>query len=293
MDIHWLWLKIRDVFKQVSIGKLVLLLGIFVFLIVLTLVLALPRREDPMKAQAVLSVQDRGALRVAVRDRIPRFSEYDEQTGAFSGLEVDLAKKIAERIFGREDALELVPTTVRTRTAKLESGEADIAIAMFNGSLNTSYLVSKPYYIDAHAIMVRRDTFTSFEDLDGRTIGVLQGLQSGVAYGSQSHSALIKLCQQRKLTYEYKEYASYDELKEALSMEKVDAIALEAGLIQSIFDSGKTLLNEAVSQVPYCVAARKGNEALIQIASEVIDSMQKSGELRALIAKWGLPDFMS
>src|SRR5262249_10845079 len=49
---------------------------------------------------ALRAIQDRGYVTVAVGEDNPGYSRRDPKTGEWSGLEIDLARTIAEQIFG-------------------------------------------------------------------------------------------------------------------------------------------------------------------------------------------------
>lgn len=73
------------------------------------------------RGTALRRVQDRGRLVVAVKDNLPGFSQRDPQTGEWRGLEVDLARAIAQQIFGDPDKVEFRPTPTEARIPLLRS----------------------------------------------------------------------------------------------------------------------------------------------------------------------------
>jgi ABC-type amino acid transport substrate-binding protein len=66
-------------------------------------------------------IQDRGRLIVAVKQDVPGFGERDPETGAYRGLDVDLAREIALQIFGDANRLELRPASTAERIPLLRS----------------------------------------------------------------------------------------------------------------------------------------------------------------------------
>ncbi len=66
-------------------------------------------------------IQERGYLIAAVRDDAPGFGYFDPKTQAYSGLEIDLARKIAEIILGDPDKVEFRPVKTKERISKLSS----------------------------------------------------------------------------------------------------------------------------------------------------------------------------
>jgi ABC-type amino acid transport substrate-binding protein len=66
-------------------------------------------------------IQDRGYLVVAVKQDVRGFGYRDPNTGEWSGLEIDLARAIAQYIFGDPEKLRLQPATTAERIKLLRS----------------------------------------------------------------------------------------------------------------------------------------------------------------------------
>ena len=87
----------------------------------------------------VQAIIERGVLRVGVKQDVPNFGYKNPDSGEFEGLEIDIARKIAEE-------------------RKL------------------LYNFTTPYYTDAVGFLVNKDSgIKTFTDLNGKTIGVAQG----------------------------------------------------------------------------------------------------------------------
>ena len=81
-----------------------------------------PLSEDVQK------IVDRGVLRVGVKNAVLGFGFQDELTGEYTGMEISLAKKIAEYL-GVD--VEFTAVTAATRTELLDSGDIDCVLATF------------------------------------------------------------------------------------------------------------------------------------------------------------------
>ena len=104
-------------------------------------------------------------LRVGVRDDIINFGFYNETTGKYYGLEIDLAAELAQRI-GYDD-VEYITVTPDTRKDMLLNGEVDVVIATYSiaESREENFDFSAPYYEDDTIIMVEKSTlFGSIRD---------------------------------------------------------------------------------------------------------------------------------
>ena len=68
-------------------------------------------------------------LKVGVKDAVIGFGYKDPLSGEYSGMEVELAKKIADSL--GYDGVEFTIVTAATRTELLDSGDLDCVLATF------------------------------------------------------------------------------------------------------------------------------------------------------------------
>lgn len=66
-------------------------------------------------------IQERGYIIVAVKDDVPGFGYREPQTGEFNGLEIDLARAVAEQIFNDPTKVQFKPTKTQQRIPLLHS----------------------------------------------------------------------------------------------------------------------------------------------------------------------------
>ncbi len=82
---------------------------------------AKPRTSGALAADLLDRVRARGRIIIAVKDDVPGFGFRDPKTGELQGLEVDIARAIAHRLFGNAAAVELVPVATSKRIPSLRS----------------------------------------------------------------------------------------------------------------------------------------------------------------------------
>ena len=101
----------------------------------------------------VQEIVDRGVLRVGVKNAVPGFGYQDPLTGEYSGLEIDLANKIAEYL-GVD--VEFTTVTAATRGELLDSGDIDCVLATFTitDERKQTWDFTTPYYTDAVTVLV-------------------------------------------------------------------------------------------------------------------------------------------
>lgn len=80
-----------------------------------------PRGARPPRGGLLRRIQKRGYLIVAVKSDVPGFGFHDAQTGAWEGFEIDLARAIADYIFGDPTKIRFRATTTQQRLPLLRS----------------------------------------------------------------------------------------------------------------------------------------------------------------------------
>jgi len=234
--------------------------------------------SDPLSA-----LKAKGKLSVGVKVDVPSFGYKNINTGEVEGFEIDLARAVAKAIFGNGNALEFVPVTAKTRGPLLDTGELDMVAATFTVTeeRKNSWDFSDIYYVDAVAVMVKKASpFATFKDLNGKTIGVAQSATTKKSLEAGALEAGISL--------KYSEYATYPEIKVALDSGRIDAFSVDFAILNGYLEDSCKLLDERFAKQDYGVAVKKGNAVLLKVVNDTIDRLEASGELAAMLAKWGL-----
>lgn len=73
------------------------------------------------KGSRLRKIQDRGYIKVAVKKDVPGFGYLDPATHQYTGLEIDLAKKLAQLIFGDPGKVEFHPVVSKRRLPAIQS----------------------------------------------------------------------------------------------------------------------------------------------------------------------------
>ncbi len=84
----------------------------------------------------VQAIIERGVLRVGVKQDVPNFGYKNPDSGEFEGLEIDIARKIADEL-GVD--IEFTPVTAQTRGPLLDNGQVDLVIEPSPSQKNASY----------------------------------------------------------------------------------------------------------------------------------------------------------
>ncbi|NEQ33889.1 MAG: amino acid ABC transporter substrate-binding protein, partial [Leptolyngbya sp. SIO4C5] len=138
------------------------------------------------------TVLDRGQLVCGVDGGIPGFSFVDE-SGTYSGLDVDVCRAVAAALFDDPDAVEYRRLDSTERFTALSGGEVDML------SRNTTWTISRDTsvglefapttFYDGQGMMVRTDSdITSLEDFAGRAVCVETGTTTELNLTDQMRS---------------------------------------------------------------------------------------------------------
>lgn len=235
------------------------------------------------KSSGIDKIKKTGVLKVGVKEDVPKFGYLNPSTNQHEGFEIDLAKAIAKKIFGDESKVKFTGVTAKTRGPLLDTGEVDLVLATFTvtDERRKVYDFSDIYFTDAVGIMVKKASgIKSFADLNGKTIGVAQS--------ATSKKALQEGADKAGITLKFSEYATYPEIKTALDSGRIDAFSVDQAILLGYMEDSVMLLPERFAEQPYGAAIKKGNTELLNLVNGVIEDMQKSGELEALLKKNGL-----
>ena len=236
--------------------------------------------ELPADVQAIL---DSGTLRVGVKSDVPNFGLQDAATGEFSGMEIDLAYKLAERIGLTADDVEFEPVTAKTRGPLLDNGQLDVIIATFtiNEERKLQWNFSQPYYQDEVGLLVKKDAgFSGLADLDGKTIGVAQGATTRDAVQAEADELGISV--------NFLEFQTYPEINAALESGRVDAFSVDKSILSGYVTDDSEILPDGFSPQDYGAASKLGTDGLTEFINDMLDEMEANGEMDALLEKWNL-----
>jgi polar amino acid transport system substrate-binding protein len=236
----------------------------------------------PVHAAELHEIIERGYLVVAVKDNW-RPLGFRDQTGELTGLEIEIARRLAADVLGDPNAVELRPVANADRLSQLLNGEVDLVVAGVTATNGRSRLVSfsTPYYLDGTALITRSPSVQQLSDLSTQTVAVLQG-SSAIARVRAS------LPQVHMWGVE-----SYQEALAAL--ESGDAIAFAgdasvlAGWVQEYPDY--RILPTVLSAEALAIAMPRGNQydPLRRQVNAAIETWYRQGWLAERLDYWGLP----
>jgi polar amino acid transport system substrate-binding protein len=235
----------------------------------------------PTQAAELAQIKERGYVIVGVKDNL-RPLGFRNEAGEMAGLEIDLARRVAQELLGDPNAIALCPLSNPDRIPALLSDEVDLVIARVAATPARARLVdfSKPYYLDG----------TTFVSRSVMTLGDLQGQSIAVLKGSGTIAVVRSLLPEARLVG----VDSYEEAHRLLEANQVGAFAADATVLSGWVQEFPQyfLLPQLVSVSALAVAMPRGlqYEDLRQRVNGAIERWQTQGGLRQSVLGWGLPE---
>ena len=225
-------------------------------------------------------IESEGEFKVAVKDNLRPLGFTDENDNLV-GLEIDLARKLAEELLGDREAVEFSTVDNQERLQVVLEDEVDLAIARVAVTTSRSRIVdfSPYYYLDGTGI-VTKSKIDNVGRLSQGRIAVLE------------NSATIAVVRNRLPDANLIGVDSYQEALELIETNRADAFAGDrsvlTGWIQE-YPSYK-LLPERLSGAALAVVMPKGlqYQELRSQVDRAIASWKESGWLAERIKYWGL-----
>lgn len=226
-----------------------------------------------------------GTLKVGVRDDIVGFGYLNPTTEEYYGLEIDLARKLADDLgYGN---VEFITVTPDDRKEMLLEGNVDCLLATYSieETRLKNFDFSPAYFTDYASIMVEQSSLIdSIEGIVGTRIGVLEGANTAPKLSQKMiELGLISESDPKGTAIEYR--TTYGDLSIALEEGAVDAVCMDGGVARAYLDENRKILEDKTGTERYGVATQK-DSALSKQVADSIQRMLDDGTIASLIDKW-------
>jgi putative glutamine transport system substrate-binding protein len=228
------------------------------------------------------AIKKTGVLKVGVNEDVPGFSLLNTETNQYEGMEIDLARCIAQEILGDENKVSFTPVTMMTRGTLLDSGEIDMVIATFTITevRKLSYNFTAPYYTDTIGMLVKKDAgIQGIKDLDGRTIGV------PLAWAATAKEEIQSEADAAGVSVFISEFPSLMEIKNALDAGRVDAFCVDISILNGYADDSCLILPERFAPQTYGIAIKQQNIDLAEELDALIQQWLSDGVIDEIVQK--------
>lgn len=261
------------------------ILVIILTLIVLTLVILYGyksannlRNDNVLKNtdSSLSAIKAKGKIIIGTYPEITPMTFHDS-LGNLSGVDIDIAKKIASQIGVSSEFREM---TFPEMFKAVQDGSVDILVSSITITPEREQvmLFSIPYFDGGQVIILNKENkdIKLIEDLDNKKVGVLKETT-----GEKAARNILKKSQI---------ITSSDivELSQLLKTGKLDAVIEDlsgaAGLVKN--DPTFKIIGDPFTQEYYGVVTNIKNHALIDEINGILRDIKRSGELKSITDKW-------
>ncbi|HUR48754.1 MAG TPA: glutamate ABC transporter substrate-binding protein [Acidimicrobiales bacterium] len=224
------------------------------------------------------TLQAEGKLVVGTKFDQPGFGLRNPTTGEVEGFDVEVAKIIAQNIFGgtKEEAaqkIEFKESVSKNREPFIQNGDVDVVVATYtiNDARKQVVDFAGPYFVAEQDIMVKADNteIKSVDDLNDQKVCTVKGSTSEKNLKAKAPEAEVTL------------FEGYSQCAEALTDGRVTAVTTDntilAGLVQTSGGQFK-LLKAPFSEEPYGIGLKKDDTAFRNFINDVLEESFENGE---------------
>ncbi len=248
-------------------------------------------------AEDVQAIIDRGVLRVGVKNAVEGFGFQDTLTGEYSGMEIDIAKMIADYL-GVD--VEFTTVTAATRSELLDSGDIDCVLATFTitEERKQSWDFTTAYYTDHVTVLVEQASgISTLADLEGAVVGVSSGstsakslvqalIDNGVIAGDGFDPDTFDPATWTDFV-SFRQYEDYPAISTALSANEIQAFCVDKSILAIYNTDSRTYIDEEFAPQEYGIATTKGS-GFSAVCEELVTGWLADGTIDGLIETYGL-----
>ena len=243
---------------------------------------ALAGLSSVAQADRLEDIKSSGVLRVAAFDSNPPFGFVDEKTRQITGLDVDYAQALAEKLGVK---LEIVPTNPANRVPLLTSNKVDLVLANFTITEERAKQIdfSIPYFASGQQFLAKKGVLSSPEQLNDLRIGVDKGTTNEIVLRD-------KYPQARLIAYDDTPFAFT-----ALRNGNVQAITQDGpkliGLLANVPDKENYEIPPfSISDDLIGIGIPKGEENLKAFVDETLLALEEAGVAEKIYNTWFGPE---
>lgn len=232
------------------------------------------------------SANDESTFIVGFDAEFPPYG-YKDDSGNYTGFDLDLAKEVCER---NNWTFKAQPIDWDAKDAELESGSID---CIWNGftidGRENDYLWSDPYFDNKQVFVVKSDSgISSIDDLAGKTVETQKDSSALAALEGDNKTIADKFTTLNQV-------ADYNTAFMDLESGACDAVAMDIGVAEyDIKNKNATdafsILDEYITTEKYGVGFKKGNTDLKDQVQATLDEMFEDGTVLKIAEEYGISE---
>jgi polar amino acid transport system substrate-binding protein len=223
-------------------------------------------------------IKEAGQLRAGVRCDQPPYG-FQDSSGEFAGVEVEMAKQIALWALGSKEKVSFTCVTAENRVPQLIGRKVDFLIATLGVTPERLRVIdfTTPYRWGASDVVVRKDSpIRKISDLKGKTLSTLKG--SVQAKWFEDHMPGVKTLRMN----------SAADALQTFRQGRADAYTHDAATLVVVAnnDDNARLLNEPFQISDAAIGVRKNNEAWRDYLSASVAKMREERLFRGWVERF-------
>ena len=192
----------------------------------------------------------------------------------YTGLDVDVAKYVADKLGTSEDDIEWVQAPSAQRETLLETGQVDMIVATYSitDSRKEKVGFAGPYFIAGQDLLIRSDddSITGPDSLDGKRLCSVSGSTSAQTVKEEVPGVNLQ------------EFGTYSECVSALMSNAVDALTTDDTILagyasQDQYKGKLKLVGKPFTEERYGIGIAKGDTEKCEQINEAIREMISDG----------------
>ena len=224
-------------------------------------------------------ILQRGKLIVGVDQNTLNMGFRDPFTSQIQGFDIDMARTVAQAIFGTPDAIQLRALTSDQRIPALQHGDVDIVVRTMTITCDRLQQVnfSTVYYDAKQRILVRKNSgITAAEQLAGKRVCATKGSTSlSTVIALPSKPAVIGV-------------TDWTDCLVMLQQGQIDAVSTDDVILAGMAaqDRYTEVVGAPLADEPYGMAIPKQNEDFVRFVNGVLERVRTNGTWTASYQRW-------
>lgn len=212
-------------------------------------------------------IKERGRLIAGVDQNTYLFGFRDPSTGELEGFDIDIAREIAEALFGDPTKVQFKTVSVQDRITALQNGEVDIMVYAMTITCERREQVefSSVYFEAGQRVLVRKGSgYTSLSDLGGKKVCAPKGSTSLANLVAADPTPVP---------------VAVDDLADCLLLlqqRHVEAVSTDDTVLAGMASQDPTIevVGETFSSEPYGIGIPKDNKDMVRYVNAVLEDVR-------------------
>lgn len=238
---------------------------------------AQPKAGQMPDGSTMAKIAARGRLIAGVDQNTYLMGFRNSFTGEIEGFDVDLARRLAQAIFGDPAKVQFKIVTSAGRIPALKNGDVDVVVRTMTITCSrlTDVDFSAVYYQAGQRVLVRRNSgLTGVESLRGKKVCATSGSTSLANVTARGANAVS--------------VPNWTDCLVMLQQAQVDAISTDDTILAGLAaqDPYTEVVGDRFTEEPYGIGVPKGQEDFVRFANSVLEEMRRDGSWVALYQRW-------